>query len=754
MRKILLLIGFFSFVTVFSSFAGDKVSKVEIEGNKIVSNATVISTIKTRAGQDYNEDVVNSDIKSLNATGYFNNIEVSKRTTPEGIVVTFKLKEKPVIKEIDIEGTHRIHRKRIRKLITLSEGSFLDEYKLKESVNTIEDFYQKKGFSDVKVSYRVDKIKNNDVKVTFNIKESKVVRVRKIIIKGNKNVKTKRILKLMRTKKKWFFGGGILKEETLSDDVKRIEDFYKERGFSEVKVDYSVDKIGSNVYVTITIKEGRLYYVGMIRVGGNKVIQKDKIIKAISFKEKDVYIEREVNRAVDSIRGLYIDKGYIYASVKPTTFLNPETKRIDITVEIIENDIAHVERIDIRGNTKTKDKVIRRELRIAPGDKFEGEKVRKSRQRLENLGFFKEIRFSSEPGSRPDWENLIIDVKEAKTGYLSFGGGYSSVDSFTGFVELRQKNFDYKNWKTFTGGGQDLNLMASLGSVTKRYELDFTNPWIFDKPISFGFELYRRGHQQDEDVGYGYEEDITGGAVKFGREFSDELKGSAGYRFETVKIKDVVNDASQALKDEAGSTDLGTVELGLAYDTRDNVFSPSRGIYINNSFDITGAGGEKDFIRFMSRFSKFFPLLRRSVLEFRFRLGIEETFSNTDKVPLYSRFFAGGASTIRGYHERKIGPIDPVTHDPIGGESLFIGNIEYTYPLNRMLKAAAFFDTGNVWEKASDLLGGGIKSSVGVGIRVKTPFGPLSLDYGWPLNVEPGENGKTGRFNFNVSRGF
>ena len=383
-------------------------------------------------------------------------------------------------------------------------------------------------------------------------------------------------------------------------------------------------------------------------------------------------------------------------------------------------------------------------------------KLRRSKQRLTNLGIFEEVKFSHKPTSEPQMIDLVVDVKEAKTGYLSFGGGYSSVDSFTGFIELRQKNFDYKNWSTFTGGGQDLNLMASFGDVTKRYELDFTNPWIFDKPISFGFQLYRRGHQQDEDVGYAYEEDVTGGAVKFGREFNDQLKGSAGYRFETVKIKDVVNDASQALKDEAGTKKLSTAEIGLTYDTRDNVFSPSTGIYFNNSLGITASflGGDTDFIRFESGLSKFFPFMRKSVLEFRFRLGIEEPFSDTNKVPLYSRFFAGGASTIRGYHERKIGPIDPVTNDPIGGEALFVGNIEYTYPLNSVLKLATFFDTGNVWEKASDLLSGGIKSSVGVGLRVKTPLGPLSLDYGWPLDVEPGETSKTGRFHFNVSRGF
>ena len=754
MKKVVISVTFL-FVAL-SALCADKIFQVKITGNKTVSSEKVISIIKTRRGEVYNENIINNDIKSLYETGYFDTIEVNKESTPQGIVVTFELKEKPVIKEILIKGAHRIHKKRIEKIIDLQEGAFLDEYKLKEVADKIKDFYSKKGFSSAKVDYNISVDKENHATVTFNIEEEGVVRVRKIIVKGNEHVRTKRIKKLMRTREKWLFNRGILKEETLVDDAKRIEDFYKERGFSEVKVNYSIDRIKNDAYVTINIKEGNRYYIGTVRIEGNKVFTVDELKKAAALKEDDIYIERKIKEAVNNIRGKYIDKGYIYAQVKPTTFLNPQTKKIDVSFEITENEVAYVEKIEIQGNTKTRDKVIRRELRIYPGDKFEGEKIRKSRQRLENLGFFEEIRFDSEPGSKPNWENLIVDVKEAKTGYLSFGGGYSSIDQFTGFIEIRQRNFDYKNWSTFTGGGQDLSLMASFGSLSDRYELSFTNPWIFDKPISFGFQGYKRSHEQDEDVGYGYEEDITGGSIRFGREFSDYLKGSVGYRFESVKIADIVSDASQDLKDEEGKHSFSTIELGLVYDTRDNVFSPSQGVYFSNSLDITASflGGDKDFIAFSSVVSKFFPMFRKSVIEFRVRVGIEEPFSDTKKVPIYKRFFAGGASTIRGYHERKIGPIDAVTEDPLGGEALFVGNIEYTYPLSDIFKVAAFFDTGNVWAKRSDFLSGGLKSSVGLGIRVKTPLGPISVDYGWPLNKEPGEEGKEGRFHFNISRGF
>ncbi len=755
MKKIIVINTIF-LAFVVSVFAGELISKIEIVGNDIVSDSTIISKIKTRSNQPYNENLINEDIKDLYATGYFENIEIEKRDAADGVVVIYRVKEKPVVKAIAVEGAKRIHKRRIEKLIEAEEGSFLDEYKLKETQNTIERFYRKRGFSEAIIDYSIEVDDENKAKVTFSIDEKTLARIRKIMIKGNICYRSKKITKLMRTKTKGFFRKGILKKEVLEDDIKRIDDFYKERGFSDVKVSYSLDYVKSNVHIVITIDEGNRQYISRIKVEGNREISLEDIEEKIEIKVGEVYVEKKVNENVNNVRGVYVDRGYIYAQVKPVLYFNPQTKKVDITFSIVENQVAYVERIDIKGNVKTKDKVIRRELRLYPGEKFEGSKIRKSRQRLDNLGFFEEVRFDSEPGSKPNWESLIVDVKEAKTGYLSFGGGYSSIDEFTGFIELRQRNFDYKNWSSFTGAGQDLSLLASIGNMTSRYELDFMNPWIFDQPISFGFQAYKKGHDRDEDVGYGYEENIKGGAIRFGKEFNDNYKGWIGYRLETVEISDLASDAGADLIAEKGTNDLSSLELDLSYDTRDNVFSPSEGIIFGNSLEVCGTflAGDKDFIKYSSRLNAFFPSINKSVLELKLHLGVAEAFSGTDNVPIYKRFFAGGASTIRGYRERKIGPIDSSTGDPVGGEALFVTNIEYTYPLVDVLKMAVFFDSGNVWAKRSDFLSGGFKSSVGIGIRVKTPLGPIKLDYGFPFNKEPGEEGKEGRFHFSVSRGF
>ncbi|MCM8773551.1 MAG: outer membrane protein assembly factor BamA [Candidatus Omnitrophica bacterium] len=738
------------------SFAQQRISKIEILGNKVVSTANILSKIKTQVGNIYNEALVNEDIKNLYSTGYFENIEIEKKIVDGELVLFYKVEEKPIVKEVVVEGLAYPRKKRIEKMIDIKKESFLDEMKLKEIKDKILDFYNKRGFSETEVNYKIGVNNDKEAKIVFNIEEKDLIRVKKILIKGNTVFREKQIKKLMKTKEKGFLSKGIFKDETLEDDVKRIEDFYKERGYSEVNISSQVDYLKGYAYITINIIEGERYYIGRINIEGNEEITLEILEKGRELKSGDIFVERKVNDEVNRLRGLYIDRGYIYSQVIPSTFLNPDTQKIDINFRIVESELSYVERIDIVGNLKTKDKVIRRELRIYPGDKFEGEKIRKSRRRLENLGFFEEIRFDTQPGSQPNYENLIVEVKEAKTGYLSFGGGYSSIDEFTGFVELRQRNFDYKNWSTFTGGGQDLSLMASFGTITENYELNFLNPWIFDIPVSFGFEGYKRSHQREEDVGYGYEQVVKGGAIKFGREFSDNFKGDLGYRIESVEICDVVETATQELKDETGRSDLSSLEFSLAFDTRDNVFTPSKGLYLANVFQVTGGflGGDKDFLSYFSRLSLYYSLLKKSVIELRLRLGLADPFSNTDKVPIYRRFFAGGSSTIRGYNERKVGPIDPITEDPIGGEAMFVGNIEYTYPLIDILKVATFFDTGNVWSKRSDIFSGGFKSSVGAGIRVKTPLGPINLDYGWPLNLEPGEEGKEGKFHFSISRGF
>ncbi|MCM8831131.1 MAG: outer membrane protein assembly factor BamA [Candidatus Omnitrophica bacterium] len=744
----------------FSIYANDEkkpILQIKIEGNKIISDAAILSKIKVRAGGQYNSDLVNEDLKNLYATGFFDTVDVKKEDTDEGVILTFILNEKAILKKIEIEGAKSIRIKKIEEILDLKVGAFIDDYKIDEATNKLYDYYKKRGFSKTEIKHilEIDKEKNEAI-LKFVINEDRKIKIRQVNFTGNKKFSKKQLMKIIKTRPNWLFNQQPFNEDTFSDDIKRIKDYYERNGFNDAKIKEDVKFKKDGVYIDINIQEGKCYHIGKVDIVGNENVSIDHIKKVLKSKEGSIYSEQIIYQDITNIREIYMEKGYIFCQVEPLSFLNTQTQKIDVTFKISENQVAYVEKINIYGNTKTKDKVIRRELRIYPQDRYDGKKIKKSKERLENLGFFEEIRFNTEAGNFPDTVNLIVDVKEAKTGYFSFGGGYSSINEFIGFIELRQRNFDYKNFSTFTGAGQDLSLYASLGTITDFYKLSFTNPWIFDMPISFGFDVYKKGHRREEDVGYAYSETVRGGDVRFGKEFNDYIKGQIAYRLESIKIRDVIDTASQELKDEEGTTNLNSVEFQLSFDSRDNVFNPSKGVYFPQTFQLTGGpfGGNKDFFKYFGRLSIYLPTINKSVTEFRLRFGFADPFSETSKLPIYERFFAGGANTIRGYSERKVGPVDPITDDPIGGEALFIGNIEYTYPLVEFLKIATFFDTGNVWKKNSDFLSGDLKSSVGLGLRIKTPIGPISVDYGWPLDKEAGKEDKKGKFHFSVSRNF
>jgi len=757
----LVFVGFCSLVQADSTSASSVIGKITISGNKNISKEKIATQIKSRPGQTYYRASVNEDIKKIYSLGYFKNIEAETKTLPTGeLEVIYKVEEKPLVKQLIIKGNRRIRKKKIEDALGIKEGGFFDEFALKEAQRTIKDMYIQKGYSQAEVSYRVDLDKAaNKAVVEFDIREEKPFRVKKVIILGNLSFSDKRIIKLMKTRPAWLLRRGVFKVDTLKDDIERITDFYQTQGFSDVKVGYKIDRDLHRgfVFVTININEGQKYFIGSVNIEGNKNVSLADIRKALKVKPGSVYNKNLIKAQAFDIQQVYFDRGYIFARIVPLSAVDPATHKVDVTYKIEENDVAYVERIKITGNTKTKDKVIRRQLRIRPGDKFSGEKIRRSRKRLQNLGIFEDISFDDEPTETPNHENLVVKVKEAKTGSLSFGGGYSSVDAFVGFIELQQKNFDWTNFPTFTGGGQNLSLYMQTGSTIEEYVLSFTNPWIFDRPISFGFDAYRKEHDREENSGYGYDETRKGGRIRFGKEFNDNLGGTIAYRFETVDISDVADDASSELKKEIGSNDISSLEFSLDYDTRDSRGFTHEGILFSNSFELAGdyLGGDKDFVKFYSRLSKYFPFPKDAVVEAKVRVGFAKAIGNSDYVPIYERFFAGGAYTIRGYEERAVGPVDPSNGDPLGGEALFVANIEYTYPLGDYLRLAAFFDTGNVWRKYNDFLSGSLKSGIGFGIRVKTPLGPIKVDYGIPLNKAQGEESKgSGRFHFSMSNQF
>lgn len=736
------------------------ITAVEVKGNKSISLSTILAKIKTRVGQEYLKNVISDDLKRLYNTGYFADVRVDRQEYEGGFKVVFYVEEKSIVESITFSKLRYYRPNHLIRKMRTKKGKFLDNKILRDDVKTIEELYEKKGLTlaDVRVEQDVDEL-TNKAKIHFIISEGTRVKVKRIIFNGNENFRNKRLMRVIKTRKDGIFNSGYLKENVLEEDVKRIRAFYEKEGFIDAKISYELEEYKSGcIKAYINIEEGNQYFVDEVTVAGNKIFTEEQILDVMkAIKSGGIFSRDRLSLDLADMRAMYFDEGYIFANIRESMAINPDTGRVTVGLDIHEGVPAYINKIKIQGNTRTRDIVIRRELRLFPGDKFDGSKLRRSKERLRNLGYFNEVNYDTEDTSLSDHKNLIVQVEEAKTGSFNFGGGYSTVDSIVGFVEVEQKNFDFTNWPTFTGGGQHLMFRTETSATRNNFRLSFTEPWIMDYPISGGFDLYLTERDRERDAGYAYDEKRSGGKIRFGKQLSEYVDAGVSYRFETIEISNFEDDVSAELTKEEGENNLSVIGASIVRDTRDNIFNPTRGLYLSGGLDIAGGpvAGDKDFYRLTGKASYNIPLnYHNAVLEFRLRTGIMNDYGSSDYVPIYERFFAGGSRTIRGYDERKVGPLDSVNNDPAGGESMVVGNIELTIPVLDFMKLAAFYDTGNVWKEMEDFGAGGFKSGIGMGIRFKTPIGPINLDYGYPLDEEPGEDSKSGKFYFSVSRGF
>jgi len=738
------------------------VKAIDIEGNKSIGIAQILARIKTRVGEEYSDEVVSDDLKRLYNTGHFSDVQIDHEDLDDGYKVIVRLKEKPIVDDITFSKIRYFNYRALMNKMQTKKDKFLDNKTLKVDINMIEDMYKKKGLSQVKVdveSFLDDT--TNKVSLHFIIREGYRVRIKKIYIYGNIAYPDIKIIKVMKSRWKWLFGSGLLKEEQLDEDMTAIQAFYEQNGFLDTKATYQIEPLYEGlVNVNVTIQEGKRYYVGDVSFVGNSILSDYEIKSHLkNLKEGNYFSHERMDEDLSNIREDYFDHGYISAEVDGATSFNTDTAKVDIKIDIKEGKLTYINKIKIQGNAHTRDIVIRRELKMYPGDQFDGEKLRDSKQRLKDLGYFEDVGYDIEDTDQDDMKDLVVQVKEAKTGTFSFGGGYSTVDKLVGFAEVEQKNFDISNWSSFTGGGQDLRLRAQIGSSERDFLLSFTEPWLFDHPISAGFDAYLTENLKDGSTGYSYDQKTIGGDLRIGKNLTDHFSVGAVYRLEHINISNLDSGVSEALAEQAGNSLVSSFGFSETNDYRDNKLSPTRGWEITNNQDIAGGplGGDRNFYRFQTSGEYYIPIMINdvtTVLEISARTGIVQAYPDTPDVPIFERYFTGGQDSIRGYDERSIGPTDPNTGDSIGGEALVLGSVEYTVPIIEIIKGAIFFDTGNVWAKVRDYGTGGTKSGTGVGLRVKTPIGPIKLDYGIPLDSEPGKSSKSGKFYFSVSRGF
>jgi len=730
--------------------------EVQYAGASTVSKEKILANMRTRVGRPYSEQVVEEDIRNLYATGNISNVRIFGEPLKDGVKVIVVVQSKGQITEVTLVGVQQLKTTRIRKEISAKPGDTLNEANLQADKEKISKYYADKGFTEADVSYKTEiNEKLGTARVTFTIVEGGKTAIRSVTFVGNSAVSTKDIRKVVKTQKKGLLniftsGAGRLNSEQVEGDALAIRDLYQSRGYMDAKVaPPQVSRVNGVVDVTFSISEGEQYRVGKVTYVGVKVFTLDEVTQNAKVKTGEIYSPQSVRADVKSIQDIYGTRGYIDFQAGAST-APAAGKTIDVTYTLDEGVQSYLEHIYISGNTRTKDKVIRRELPLAPGEVFNTVRVDAGKQRLMNLNYFSKVDTYPADTLVPGRKDLNVLVEEKRTGSFNFGAGFSSIDNLLGFAEITQGNFDITRWPYFTGGGQKFRLRVQYGTRRKDFILSLTEPYFLDREIAVGGELFYR---EASFVSAVYDERRYGFDVSARKRLGEFLTGRISYTLQDITVLNVANDASQTIKDEEGTRLQSKITTGLTYDTRDSVFLTRRGHRVDLSAYGAGGflGGNTDIYGFDLEGSKYFLLPFDTILTFNGEVAGVETWAGGDRVPIFDRLFLGGANNLRGFKFRDVGPKDE-DGEPIGGKSLWRFTTEITVPVVDKVRAAIFYDIGSVGDSAYNF-GGTVNSDVGVGVRLDLPIGPVRIDYGFPLQKDEFTS-SSGRFNFNIGYQF
>jgi len=760
------------------------VKKITILGNAKIEEGVIRGGIKTREGGPFSAEQVRDDLRSIFGLGYFSDVQVDIKLIPGGREVIFVVVEKPSIKEVLITGNQKVKIEDIKEKMTLPPRSILNLDKVKENSEQIRKLYFSKGYYGVNVEYKVDYLETSEAVVSFKINEGPKGKIQKILLKGNEKIPSAQLKKAIMTREKnllsFLTKTGILDEDILKNDVQLLSAYYFDHGYldakiSEPKIDLRDPK---RIRIEIEIVEGPQYRIGTIDFKGDVLNNKEELFRIIKTKRKDVYSNSAIRKDITALTEKFANRGYAYVEISPGTSVDSKNLLVALVFDIEKKKQVSFEKIQITGNTKTRDKVIRRELQVAEGELYSAANLNKSRDRLKRTGYFKEAEFTTSRGSADDKVNLDIKLEEAPTGALSFGVGYSSLENTIGTASLSDRNL--------FGLGYSGSLKFRLGSESKDFRLSLTDPYFLGYRYTAGTDLYH------EEVDYfeTYSYKLTGGDVRFGKDLSETIRGDITYKLENVNVFNVdIADASSFIIEQEGKKTTSALSFSLSRDTRNDFFAPSGGA--KHVFTIQNAGGplggDNYFVKAIGETSWFFPLPLNTVLNLRGKAGIVQAYGSTPTtfrtidrtenpveetdvtrdaartVPIYERFFVGGAGTVRGFEYGSAGPIDE-NRDPIGATKMVVFTGEWIFPLSREigLRGALFVDVGRGWgiEKSHVKI---IESEdvkpaappeepswrvgVGFGIRWFSPFGPINIDIGFNPSPKNGEKSRVIDFN-------
>jgi len=728
--------------------------EIQFAGPSNLSQERILANMRTKVGRPYSDTVVEEDIRNLYATGNVANVRIFGENVTDGVKVVVVLQTKATIGEVVIQGANLIKPSKLRKDMTVKPGQTLNEASVEVDRQKILSEYADKNYTNTTVQTKVDTDpKTGKAIVTFMVTEGGKMVIHAIHFTGNTVFKEKELVKQMKTRPSnilsYFTKTGRVDNDQIAQDILALREYYQNAGYIDVQVaSPQINPIGNGkVDLVFAVNEGIQYHVKDLSLEGTQALSDADVRKQISTTAGSVFSPKKMRDDTKRIEDLYGSQGYVDLDVQPST-TPAGNGLINVDYKLTEGSQSYIEKVNITGNTTTKDKVIRRELAVGPGDIYNTSLVDASKQRLDGLNYFSRIdTFPSDSGV-PGRKDLNVQVEEKRTGSFNFGAGFSSVDSLVGFVELQQTNFDLFHWPDFTGGGERFRARIQYGTQRKDIILSLTEPYFLDYRLSVGGELFYRDLNFVSNY---YNQSDIGGDIFARKSLNAFTYASLTYRLEQLGINSVASDASDEIKAQAGKKMKSSVTLLLDNDTRDSIFLTRTGHRIDFSVGGAGLGGDvKDYTMDLSA-SQYFHLPWDTILLFNGEVATVDGWSNSD-VPIFDREFLGGGNDLRGFDYRAVGPKDRYG-EPLGGDTMARLTVEYTYPIVDKVRGAFFFDSGFVNAAAYDFSLNDLNSDVGIGVRVDLPIGPVRIDYGIPIQSDH-FNKSSGKFNFNIGYQF
>ena len=712
------------------------IKMIEVIGNRRIEASTILSKLRTRIGDIYSDDKIREDIKNLYATDYFEDILIKSETIDNEIKLIISVKERPILKDIIFDGNDKISTDKLKEKVTLITGTPFSNKHVKENVERLRDLYREEGYYEATIIPVIDRVSDEKASVTFFIKEGKKIKIKEVRISGTEKIPEKTLKKALKTKRykvltSWLSSSGIYKEIEAEGDVDRIRDYYLDRGYIHVQVsgpEIEIIEEGKWMRINFDVMEGEQFSIDNIDFRGNDIFSKDEIKEVIKSKEGMIFSRSMLRGDMSTIIDKYGEKGYAFAGVTPDITSDEDSKKVDITFVIEKGEKVKVRRINIAGNEKTRDKVIRREIRLSELDYLNTSALRRSFQRINNLNFFENIEITPESVTK-DMVDLNVKVKEKPTGAFSMGGGYSSVYGFVGMLDLTEGNL--------FGKGELLRFKGEFGELRTSYDVTFREPWFMDTPTSLTVNFF----DTVRDFG-NYNINSRGGNIGVGRSIGEYWSGGVTYGLQNINVS-----GSPPYPLEKGESITASVTTSVARDTRDNYWDPHSGN--KNSLSVEYAdsflGGNNAFVKSITDTSWYFPVVLDTTFLIHGRFGIGKGLRGHD-FPVNEKFYVGGIYTIRGFDYGRASTLCTFsgcspTGDLLGADKELIFNIEYIIPLVKeaRINGVLFYDAGSGFAKDESVRLSELRTSVGAGFRWLSPIGPLRLEWGYNLDPRPGE---------------